>query len=920
MENKEMLLDETNEFDYTYSSSINGNDNISVQGNQNNIFKIENHNVSNKLAFVPVNLEPYNNENYVAPIFTQDIFKILKNNKILIISGNSHIDKNSLVKHIANLVKLESDILKVKELRQYENANIDNISSYMKEEEYPTIFIFNQITPEVIGYDIIRLQQVTNDKAHYIIISTEASKAAMGISEAAKTVTNFWFDLPEKIHYDNNKLSNLLHKLIVANSLDSLTDAIKKIQENIDYQLENPIQIEMFVNMLTNTFSENLKIEDINKLIVQVKAESNHISKWFNNLDETNKLIVVGMMLLDGLYEDQFFIIIDTFFNDAWYSKGSQGKFIDYQNLIPLLSFSKFENIGAYDSTLTSSSLKQKRALLEYIWKNYKRHIITSAALLNKLVFSSTNKNNWLLFGTYEKRSTFRNVVANTLSDLGMIADGAIMNLLIELASSEDIWIRSIAAKSVARWREFDKHENTFKLMEDWLQDSEDILSGMLDSFRANNKIASKYKPEHHLDSTVALVLGYASRYDQPDRMSPRLIEILERLLKNTNALVRESLENITLPIIITNHFQILNNRGILFEMVTYNYMEILAKIFKEIYKYHPEKIIDILTKWIMLYEENNKSSYSTTYIMDDYDKALYTVFLTYKLILSDSKTSSYDFVKRETVLEKLEYFRQIVKNTTLKKLIIDVKIDLIGLDLNPQLIKNLKTLEEKVAVKDELVETYLEERVAQEQEMDAYPDGYFAIRNYKIPIWLDEKRTTVKVENQMYDWVQSQEETIIQIAGDVFREIVFIEQIEQIERINVKELKINDTQAVANVNRKLLSYDRESIKTDPIFTRVLIITSYFSRLNKYHRFILKNLVVSTLNPNKSLSKNDLEALLNKWKYSGIYASDKTVIRDIAVFLQNRLGFINWVTAKIHRIGAYWSNKFKTSKPSKYVK
>jgi hypothetical protein len=918
MENtQEMSFDEMSESDYTYSSSISGNDNISVQGNQNEIYKIENYFSDNKLAFVSVNLDSYSSENYVAPIFIQDTLKILKNNRILIISGNSNIDKNSLVKHIAYLVKSESPILKVKEFRQYENADIDNISSHIKEEKHPTIFIFNQATPQVLGYDIVRLQQVAKDKTHYIIISTEASKVAMGVSDSAKSVINFWFDLPEKILYETNKLSKLLDKLLIINNLDILTGTIKKTQENIDYQLESPIQIEMFINMLTNTVSENLKTEDISKLITQIKAESNHISKWFNNLSETNKLIAIGMMLLDGLYEDQFFIIIDSFFNNAWHSRGSQGKFIDYQNLVPLLSFSRFESLGTYDSILKVSSIEKKQALLEYIWKNYKRHIVTSAAILNKLVFNSTNKNNWLLFGTYDKRSTLRNIVATTLSDLGMVTDGAIINLLIELASSEAIWIRAIAAKAIARWREFDKHENTFKLIDDWIQDSDDILSGMLDSFRANNKTSSKYKAKHHLESTIVLVLGYASRYDQPDKISPRLIDVLERLLTSRNGIVRESFENITLPMIIANHFQVLNNRGLLFKIATYDYMEILARIFEEIYKYHPEKITNVLDKWIVLYEENNKSSYNTTYLMDDYDKALYTVFLTYKLILTDSKIASSSAINREKVLEKLEYFRQIVKNSTLKKLIIDVKIDLIGLDLNPQLIKNLKTLEEKVAVKDELVETYLEERVAQGQEREISSDGYFAIRNYKIPIWLDEKRATVKVENQMYDWIQSQEETIIQIAGDVFREIVFIEQN---ERINVRELKVHHIQAADNVNKIVFAYDKESIKTDPIFTKVLIITSYFSRLNKYHRFILKNLVVSTLNPNKSLSKNDLEALLNKWKYSGIYASNKTVIGDIAVFLQNRLGFINWVTAKIHRIGAYWSNKFKTSKPSKYVK
>ncbi|HEV7424364.1 MAG TPA: hypothetical protein VGO21_04205, partial [Candidatus Paceibacterota bacterium] len=353
-----------------------------------------------KPEFSEINLEPYNRKNYLSPKFTSQLLTRIKEKKLIIVGGSYGFDKGAFVRHMASL--LVDELTRVSAKEWFYSSDYYSVFSLMQEEKSKSIFVLNQIAPQNVNYNIAKLISIADDRSHFILISTDSPVEAWKLPENIQR--EYWFEIPSSDLYEDSALTDLL-----CARLNKDREKIKFEFPGINFTGDSEIAFSLPVKDIAHKLQVPHKIELFHKLILQereiltkeiidqkllsiTKVTGGEIlNQWFHSLNNNEKIIALGVLLFDGLYDDQFFSAIRYVVNDYWHLRDDKLRVLDYCDLESVLNFYKLEMIDENKRILKSKFPNQRIELLKTVWYSHRRHLILVLPTLVNMIRNSVN-------------------------------------------------------------------------------------------------------------------------------------------------------------------------------------------------------------------------------------------------------------------------------------------------------------------------------------------------------------------------------------------------------------------------------------------------------------------------------------------------------------------------------------------------
>ena len=281
----------------------------------------------NEILFQDVENSELLTDNYYFPNFTNKLQKKLLHQRIIFIGGNYNFNNGNFIKHLAAQITIAQGNLNIKE--GVEIPNINSLAKIIEATKEATIFVFNQIEPSNIAYNMLRIKRLLEDKTHYLIIGTDKPFQSWHFQNDFDL--SHWFEIPETGIYDIEVLNEKLESELSNKNIELDIDL-----RPIASEFNTIEQIELFTELL----SREKEIDSITivNLIEQIVKNTLTISQWFYSLNPRNKLIAIGLTLLDGLFEEQFFAAMQKIIDGDYFKPIGA---LDYFDLSLLMNYFK---------------------------------------------------------------------------------------------------------------------------------------------------------------------------------------------------------------------------------------------------------------------------------------------------------------------------------------------------------------------------------------------------------------------------------------------------------------------------------------------------------------------------------------------------------------------------------------------------
>lgn len=714
----------------------------------------------NEIFFQEVEVNELLNDDYYFPKFSKNIHRRWINQRIIFIGGNYNFNNGSFIKHLSAQIATKKDSYEIKE--GFEISNINSLVKAIEKAKNATVFVFNQIEPSNIAYQVLKLKRLLENKNHYLIIGTDKPLQSWHFPENFDHT--FWFDVPETDIYDilvlHEKLETELSNKNIELEISSMP--IAKEFSTIE-------QIELFTELLSREKKKNSST--IVKLIEQIVKNNLTISQWFYSLNPRNKLIAIGLTLLDGLFEEQFFASMQKMIDEGEYFKSIGA--LDYFDLSLLMNYFKIENnkiVGILDN--------QKRELLTVAWKSHRRHIIATLPILVQMVEDSVyqQSSNWELYETKYKRQILRNKISEILSEIGLISEKIIEPSLLRLAAQRHIGIHTVVAKAIARWIVAGQENKVFELLERWQASNQ--VATMVKKYISNKED----NPETYVEATVVLTLGYAAQYYNVGQLNNKIISLLKDALHTSSSLVEMKLQE-TIERVTSYHPKQMEN--VLFKkfLKRPNFIPYAAFGLATAYnRGYSTEVKDILNKWDKsLDEEPKKRTSSTRNKLYFEDKILCTISLIYKYLdyninYNNEKPmldAASPFISIQEAYQKLDAIRTKYHQADVRGVTLDSQLYLIELNIKLRGQENLNYLTNvSFAERRNMVNLYIERYF---EERKPLKGGKFTaiINETKIFIWENaEERPKTEIEGILDIFIKNGTPIFQQIGSLVYLDI----------------------------------------------------------------------------------------------------------------------------------------------------
>lgn len=864
----------------------NTQQNIKVEGNQNQVITVGNdlviaeNYVQQKTDFFKPKLDQYKPPHFVSPENISDLAKLLYNQRMLILGGSPEVEKGGLARHLAwylasSIEQEKKDGLeRVDVLEWYHASDRQSLLIGIQEAKDPAIFILPQVSPTDIGYDPLRLQLEARKNHHFIVISTDFSFNAWKIADNG-TIPSYWADLsPEELYSPNTLTDVLIQDLIDA--AEVLPEELSKLDftpttllvgrvtiSDAACQLRTPKNVAIFVELLCQ--NKRRLTEDYLEEMLTASHDSGRVFvQWFlSSLKPHEQTAALGLGLFEGLFDDQFFTALETVTESVWRQRDPQLVFPDYQDLENLETFYNFVETQDSGFKIDSKNAGQRKLLFDLLWKSHRRKLLVSLPVLSRLVSNSVDgrDTNPSLYGSYVRRRTLRESIGESLSDLGLVSPSAVEESLIQLAADHDFAVQAVAAKAMARWREYDRDSDLFEMLNRWQSDARFV--NIIKSILEGRDEKSSVTPEAYIRATVAVTAGYAALYDPPNQLSPELVRLFKQLAADQNELVRNRFRGYTLPTIISQHVGQIGKE--LREIVRYiDLIQAVGASLARAYRINPEEVINLLNAWYIECEKNRPNQINHN-VITHRDAILATIVLTYGQI---------DYGEGNRLLKADDAFKRLLKmlETERHRFIrtaIVIAITFQAQDHFEMVEEQLRWLLPEVTSneREEIVKILKQVYLKQRAELRG-GDDRMRLDDVLYHIWNDpSKRPLTKVEQALYRWMEIEGNVAArQIATQAF--IGFAASFDQSERDFARKRK---EEAERNKQQPQVGTPLSQIP----FTRAIRQTSFIQRaaafLSTINAADLRPFINDVL-PEASLQfrsrRTATEFVIERWKQS----------------------------------------------------
>ncbi len=727
-----------------------------------------------KPEFFEPNLEQFQPPKFPSPKMTPHLIKHLFEQNLLVLGESPNLDKVSLARHLAWSLRQElqwvnSPGQKIQIKEWYHSPDPQSLDVVLQETRVTTIFILSQILPQHIEQELSQIQLLATHSQHYVLMSTDIPFACWKLSDSD---SRFWQNLSVDGLYESDDLTTvLIDKLkeskkslppqIISGCLEPNLHIGDLTLQEVAKRLKTPERIACFVELL-GAEKESLQLEVLHELIDLTQNDKNLLKRWFNHiLKPREQLLALGLNFFNGLFDDQCIAGIGKLVEHEWYRRDPSLQALDYCDLHDLHNFFRLVEVSAEKTKKFESwLLKQRRILFEVAWDSYRVRIQTSLPLLVELVTYSVGQKSFdqklygipvgkHLYGDKLRRDQVREVIGEAISDIGLIDSSEVQESLLTLASHNNAGVNAVAARAIARWCEYGHHKELF-----------DTLKHLKRSGEKKDE-----KSQDHIMNTMALAVGYAARYDAPQRrlesnaFSPALCDILKQLADYPSRLVRHRFGCWTLPMVVPLY--LVDLQDLLHDLT--RHIDLIRWISESLALAYPrnhQEVLSILNVWLQECRENTQEIVSNEVPRT---ALLETVALTYVKILcyqkNDSFTANDICQKIKTFfLEEKHYFS---RDTVIKEICHQISRNFQQIEPKLQDLVVELTNEERNQIVKSLSAVYRKQR----KQLDESNDPP-AVHESDFPIWISLERPSTPMEAAMFRWLKSEDNPTAQMIG----------------------------------------------------------------------------------------------------------------------------------------------------------
>lgn len=412
-------------------------------------------------------------------------YRHIQEHHVFILIGTPAVDKAAVAAHLA----WQFGVKHGRPLLQWVRGSGDdarNVLNSIREVQNPSVILLDDISPQNIAYDARRLIETATRGSHWIIASSQQAE------EQWKDVTSAHclYRVPKQdittVYDPDVILSALLEALTDERehlpflppslSPDTVLGGLKL--GDISRALATPANIRRFLSWLKQP---NVKLASLSVEIERWKQDQlgESIIQWFEReLKPHEQLIAIAMALLDGLLEDQFFVILDQIADAGWGKRHDELASLDYVDLKNMGGFFQWgEETGYHELRGRFSENRQRGLLLEHALKHYRRHLTEALEVLERVVHDSfsyreflNTRHGFILYRTPERRRRLRDVITQSLTEISWQAMDVSETVLLRLATDPMIEVQSIAAQSISNWLNITPDAITpqLKLLSNW--------------------------------------------------------------------------------------------------------------------------------------------------------------------------------------------------------------------------------------------------------------------------------------------------------------------------------------------------------------------------------------------------------------------------------------------------------------------
>lgn len=918
-------------------------------------------------------------KDFEAPYFPtivqiNDIINKFTKHRLLLLSG-THEDKQEIATHIAVKLKrhIKSQSLIPNGISIWKWNSVSDYRGVLGEirgegdertEHSIRIIILPELKPEYIASNVETIKQAIHGRHCYVIATTDNPSSdwimtELDRQEIEQDLTN--------ISYDNSSLQEAAVQRLVKTeiNLGTVEDYLRKQIP----QLKTVARIKDFIQWLWNEEQLlNQKATDqkqplsqsvIDKAVFQAKQDrSATLERWFRQLTLRQQLIVIGVTLFKNLFSNQFFAALERVVEQTWQKKESSLRSLDYSDLVFLGNYCEFVS-GSYrykydifthidteqqSSEIEFSQLKIRRpddahALFKVAWKTHQRQIISALKEMAQIVEDSVERvyqtsSDWELFGDEFQSQQLRDVIGQTLGEIGLVSLGAtnaVQNALLSLAAHNSIEVRDVAAKAIASWYS-NKTQDRFPKKEwnDAQKDETSVATQNEAQNEAKNKNQKFYETLHrlysiavreHLNSarladcigaTVAMTISYATLSDSPNHLSKELKNWLNELSESKSFPVRAHLGYHTLAFVVPRHLyqlkffikSLAEKYGGLSEDDGLG--EAIALSLNQAYKDSPKAVEDLLQSWLDEYKLNLSQGFKVQ--EQERNRLAQTVALTYGAIECNSDPNS---LTAETALDKLDTLlnrkqHSKVRDTVIKAVCNRANKDFSSIEsqMNESLVAAFAKVVARFTNKERdrlvgvLTNIYLQQRESLQGGQDFYLVG-----QHKYPIWLERERPLTALEETLFSWLGNKEVPV----GEQLATLAFFNFAKEFEMGEAKFVKnLLSQNNLLNSEQDLLDKlipDNPEMGLSGLWAWLALFPDAFPTMVRYrilqpdivkqYQPVIRNILPQTLILARG-NNEVVEFLVNKWKQSKTqknlsHAPDAPELTKLAKFLSPSL-------------------------------
>ena len=439
-------------------------------------------------------------------------------------------------------------------LREWrQSSDFASLLHAIREEKVPSILLLHNAEPQALDYNVGRVRDEALRGNHLILMTTERTRDTWEV--ALQGLRDCWEDLhPDQLFAPQSLMAVLTGCIQNARSRlpegafeqehDSTGPESQVIRSwiggvelvEIAGRLKTPRRIDAFVEQLCVWSREqDVTAAAVESLIGEVTSLESQMTRWFDTrLTPDEQILAIGLNFFDGLLDDQCFTALERWVADIRAHREPAQRTYDYVDVENLKHY--FEVRTDFAGTrFEALTVTHWQCLFRAAWRRHRRKIVSALPVLARMAAQSDDLE---LNGSPQQLDQLRLAVSDTLTEIGTYSVSGVQSPLLYLASSRDSRVQLVAARAMAGWRGLGMDAQLFDTLRRWQSDSRPraLVTALIHRHDGDEGPGARER----IHATVALTVGVAARYDPPNKLEPRLVELLEQLARERHSFVRQ--------------------------------------------------------------------------------------------------------------------------------------------------------------------------------------------------------------------------------------------------------------------------------------------------------------------------------------------------------------------------------------------